>query len=39
MARITVGDEYAFEILAIPHQTSILNLVYRLGVVGCVQNP
>jgi RNA polymerase sigma-70 factor (ECF subfamily) len=29
MARIAEGDEYAFEILVIRHQTSVLNLIYR----------
>ena len=29
MVRIAEGDEYAFEILVIRHQTSVLNLIYR----------
>ena len=29
MARITEGDEYAFELLVGRHQSSILNLIYR----------
>ena len=29
MAKIAEGDEYAFEVLVRPHQTSVLNLIYR----------